>query len=181
MAEDVTLSFLVMFQGWVFDKLAKYGIGYFSRKASGWITKQLEFRMKISDKPKVIAAIIQDLDDVGATVCVTVNVCNYMPIRLKIEKVLGEIRTKGYYTKIYWNKTVKEFSHLIINDIERGENPLEFSFCVPIEVLKRRDSANWYLTFVSVFENKATKTFSHIQFKIRDSDVKRIQALPKES
>ena len=137
MADVVTLGFLATFQGWVFDKLAKYGIGWFSKKARDWTNKQLEVRLKITEDPE---ALLQDLNDVGVNLWVTVHVWSSMPLRLKIEKLFGEIATEGYDTKIYWDRMVEEISRHKLKEIEIGENVLAFSVCVPLEVLEKRFS-----------------------------------------
>ena len=178
MADVVTLGFLATFQGWVFDKLAKYGIGWFSKKARDWTNKQLEVRLKITEDPE---ALLQDLNDVGVNLWVTVHVWSSMPLRLKIEKLFGEIATEGYDTKIYWDRMVEEISRHKLKEIEIGENVLAFSVCVPLEVLEKRFSKNWYLNFVSLFENKTSRAFTGMVFKIRDSDAKRIQAFLETS
>jgi hypothetical protein len=172
MGDAVTLSFLATFQGWVFDKLAKYGIGWASKKARDWTNKQLEYRLKIIDKPE---AILQNLNETGAYLWITVHVWSSMPLKLKLEKVMGAIETEGYEAKIDWDRTVEKISHHKIQNIEIGKNSWAFSVCVPIQVLKKRVSKSWCLTFVAVFENKAARTFTDIKFKIRDSDIKRIQ------
>ena len=118
MADALTLGFLAIFQGWVFDKLAKYGIGRFSRIGRNWTNKQLEVRLKIPKDPE---AIIQESNDVGATLWVTVHVWSSMPLKLKIERMLGVMATEGYESKIFWDKTVAKFSHQQMKNIEIGE------------------------------------------------------------
>lgn len=175
MGDAITLGFLAILQGWVFDKLAKYGIGWASKRARGWINTQLESKLKIPNEAEVM---IQNLNETGANLWITIHVWNIMPLKLKIETLMGTIETEGYEVRIDWNRTVEKISHHKIQDLKIGENRWAFSVWVPLQVLKNRASKRWHLAFVSVFENKTAKTFSDVEFKIRDSDVKLIQQQP---
>jgi len=172
MGDAITLGFSIL-QGWVIDKLAKYGVGWLSKKACGWINTQLESKLAIpSDK---LEAIIQNFNEIEANLWITIHVWNSMPSILKIDTVMGTIETEGYEAGIDWNRTVEKISHHKIKNLEIGENRWAFSVWIPLQVLRNRSSKRWHLALVLTFQNKTAKTFSDIEFKIRDSDVKLIK------
>ena len=178
MGDAITLGFLTILQGWMVDKLAKSGFGWIANRSRRWINAQLESKLKIPDESE---AILQNLNETGGNLWITICVWNVMPLKLRIETVNGTIETEGYEARIDWKRTEEKISHHKIEDLKIGENRWAFSVWIPLQVLRNRASKHWHLAFVLAFANKTAKTFSDVRFKIRDADAKIIQALPKES
>lgn len=175
MGEAFAYSLGVKFEWWVLEELVKIGLNSIKKEINRWESKQLQLKLNIIDEKRIT---IDGLVDNTPSMLVGLHLDSKIPAKLCPEKIIGKLEAKGLEIDFFWDIRAKEISKHKIEDIAAYGNDW-WGFHIPLSHATLKDNAisNWTVHFTVIFQHQLSKTFKDIKFKIRDSDVKRIQAL----
>lgn len=175
MWEAVAYSIRVKLAWLVLEKLVKIGLDSIRKGINRWESTQLQLKLHIIDEKRIT---LDGLTEKTPHMLIGLHLDSKIPTKLCPEKVFGKLEVKGNEYDFFWDIREKEISRHIIEDIDvYGNEWWGFHIPLPYALLKTNVQSTWRLHFVVIFQHQLSKTFKDIEFKVRNSDIKDIQAL----
>ena len=143
---------------------------WFKRDTERITDEQLKTGLHVVGKPKAVSVL-------SDTPCIQITLHIWSSIHsiLYPDRIIGKIETKAFESEIKWDKEGETMFKHIIGNIEPNKNSWMFHVSLSLTALMQNVSSDWFINFKVIFQDRASRTFNDLRFRIRDSDAKRLR------